>query len=100
MRSVLFNNKNLPTPPCKQHFPPKLNAGASCAVNATTAEEAKAKGILPPDWNTRSCNDCLHPGLPHKQPTISQNIPVNTPLNQYTNEQLQKLKGQHINKID
>ena len=95
--SILFNKHNLPTPPCKQHFPPKLNTNA-CGVTAKTPEEAIALGILPADWNVCAENECIHPGFAHKQPAESQNILINTPLCEYTNGQLIILKGQHISK--
>ena len=95
MKSILFNKHNLPTPPCKQSFPPTINT-KSCATNATTPEQAIALGLLPKDWGNCKPENCIHNGLAHKQPLISQNIPVNTSIFNYSNEQLQLLKGQRI----
>ena len=95
MKSILFNKHNLPTPPCKQHFPPKTNTKA-CGVYAKTPEEAVALGLLPKDWGDCNPENCIHSGLPHKQPEISQKIPINTPISSYTAEQKKILKGQRI----
>lgn len=95
MKSILFNKRNLPTPPCKQHFPPTINTKA-CGVYAKTPEEAIALGLLPKDWGNCNPENCIHSGLPHKQPAVSQNIPINTPISSYTAEQKKILKGQRI----
>ena len=95
MNSILFNKHNLPTPPCKKAFPPNVN-NQGCGTHVTTIADAVARGIMPPNHDTSCGCDCKKSGLPHKQPTISQNIPINTSVSSYSTEQLSKLKGQKI----
>ena len=46
----LFIKNDLPTPPCKQHFPMVLNHNSSCQINYKTAQKAIVAGALPEDW--------------------------------------------------
>jgi hypothetical protein len=45
----LLRNNNLPTPPCKKHFPVALNKNG-CVNDALTPAEAINLGYLPKDW--------------------------------------------------
>lgn len=45
----LLQNNDLPTPPCKQHFPVSLNKNG-CDVDVFTPEQAINQGYLPKDW--------------------------------------------------
>jgi len=45
----LLPNKCLPTPPCKQSFPMKLQNG-SCGKGYTDPQQAIADGLLPTNW--------------------------------------------------
>jgi hypothetical protein len=45
----LLQNNNLPTPPCKQHFPVSLNKNG-CDIDVFTPEQAIDQGYLPKDW--------------------------------------------------
>jgi hypothetical protein len=47
---------NLPTPPCKQHYPPMLSHNG-CDIDVVTWQQAKAVGILPPDY--LNCPPCV-----------------------------------------
>jgi hypothetical protein len=49
MRGGLMAKNCLPTPANKQPFPMMLNKNG-CDVNALTPAQAKANGLLPPDW--------------------------------------------------
>ena len=93
MQSVLFNTKNLPTPACKKHFPMNVNNN-SCAAVINNPQEAIAKGLLPSDWN--NCKPCANAGRPHQLSKHSQNIPINTVLKAYKQEQTEMLSGQEI----
>ena len=93
--SSLMASQNLPTPPCKQHFPPALSHNkGTCQINVNTPQEAIATGVLPTNW--MNCGTCEHPGNAIKLPTNSQNIRVQTSLNNYTDEQVALLFGQKI----
>ena len=48
-------NNNLPTPSCMQHYPPMF-AHTGCNTNVVTWQEAKAVGIMPP--NFMNCPPC------------------------------------------
>ena len=48
-------NNNLPTPECMQHYPPMFSH-TGCNMNVVTWQEAKAVGILPPDY--MNCPPC------------------------------------------
>jgi hypothetical protein len=51
----LAKNKNLPTPSCMQHYPPMLSH-RGCNTDVVTWQEAKAVGIMPPDY--MECPPC------------------------------------------
>jgi hypothetical protein len=70
-------NNNLPTPSCMQHYPPMLS-NTGCGTDVITWQEAKAVGIMPPDY--MECAPCA----PNKCAIIcaSSNIaPTPTPPN-------------------
>ena len=48
-------NNNLPTPSCMQHYPPMLSH-TGCNSNVVTWQQAKAVGIMPPDY--MECPPC------------------------------------------
>lgn len=48
--TLLYTNKCLPTPPCKQSFPMIINNTNTCASFYLTPQEAQADGLLPADW--------------------------------------------------
>jgi hypothetical protein len=48
-------NNNLPTPSCMQHYPPMF-AHTGCNTNVVTWQEAKAVGIMPPNY--MNCPPC------------------------------------------
>jgi hypothetical protein len=56
----LAKNKNLPTPSCMQHYPPMLSH-KGCDTNVITWQEAKAVGIMPPDYMDCILNPLGHP---------------------------------------
>ena len=47
---------NLPTPACMQHYPPMLSH-TGCDSNVVTWQQAKAVGIVPPDY--MNCPPCV-----------------------------------------
>jgi len=51
---------NLPTPACIQHYPPMLSHNG-CDSDVITWQQAKAKGILPPDYY--NCPPCTQAQL-------------------------------------
>ena len=56
--TFLYARQCLPTPPCKQHFPPTIMK-TGCDINYTTPSEAIAGGILPSNWGSCSqLNQC------------------------------------------
>lgn len=90
IRGAFLNTKDLPTPPCKAHFPPTLNGSAGCVKHTTDP-----KDILHHKCKT-GCSGCDNPGLPQNMPLVSQNIRIGTPLSQYTAAQKSILSGQRI----
>ena len=93
--SSLMATQNLPTPPCKQAFPPALSHNrGTCQINVKTPTEAIATGILPSNW--MDCGTCERPGNAIKLPINSQNIHVQTNLINYSDEQVAQLFGQKI----
>jgi len=94
-QSSLMSTQNLPTPACKEAFPPALSHNrGTCQINVNTPDQAKATGILPQNWG--ECNLCRHPGNAIKLPVNSQNITVQTDLINYTDAQVSLLFGQKI----
>lgn len=98
LRGAYMLTKDLPTPPCKAPFPPRLNGAASCAVHAKTLEEAQQLGIVPKEPCGKPCGPptCYKPGRPHKEPAVSQDIATNTPLPGFSASQRALLAGQRV----
>ena len=95
-QSSLMANKNLPTPACKQAYPPALSHNrGTCQINVNTPEQAKAAGVLPDNWMT-CVPRCENPGNAVKLPVNSQRITVHTNLSDYTAEELGQLFGQYV----
>lgn len=99
IKTNLMIKKNLPTPPCLQPFPMKLNHSTGCNINFFTPEEAIKAGLLPKDW--MACTSCHQLGCPKDKDyiydsitktyqKISMNIDLtsNTPIN--TKEQTEE----------
>ena len=93
-RTSLMSTVNLPTPDCKKPYPMELNHTGNCQKNFMTSDDAIIGGMLPKDW--MNCNKCLNPGMSYITHLDSQDIPIHTSQQEYTNEQLNKLDGQFI----
>jgi len=94
MYSGLMAKNDLPTPPCKAPFPPVGKANKWCGETYTDPELAKAAGLLSMDWG--DCKKCLKAGRMEQTNVVSQDVPVNTPLSGYTENQLKSLDGQRV----
>ena len=51
----ISKKNNLPTQPCMQHYPPMLSR-TGCSTNVVTWQQAKAAGIVPPNY--MNCPPC------------------------------------------
>ena len=91
-RTAMMSKLNLPTPACKKPYPMVLNHNGNCQINFMTSDDAIKRGMLPRDW--MNCAKCLNPGMSYITHLDSQNIPTQTPLNDYTKSQRKKLDGQ------
>ena len=69
---------NLPTPSCMQHYPPMLSH-TGCNTNVVTWQEAKAVGIMPPNY--MECPPCDV----NKCDIICGYLYPNTPIPEYPN---------------
>ena len=94
MYSGLMAKNDLPTPPCKAPFPPVGKANKWCGETYTVPEFAKAAGLISMDWG--DCRKCLKAGRMKQTNMVSQDIPVNTSLSKYTENQLEGLDGQTV----
>ena len=63
IRTALMTKNDLPTPPCKATYPPKLNHNSTCQINFQTPQDAINAGVLSQDW--MNCNRCGRAARPY-----------------------------------
>ena len=85
---------SLPTPSCKQAWPPRLSSSGPCESKVVYPSEAIEAGLLPKDWG--KCKACPRPGLPVKLPPQSQCIKPGTSVASYTSGEIDLLGGQFV----
>jgi hypothetical protein len=94
-RTVLMSKLGLPTPPEKAPFPMALSHNrGTCQINFLTPSEAQARGLLIPSWMLHAV--CGRAARPHRTTTVSQDVPVQTGLENYSNVDKKFLDGQQL----
>jgi hypothetical protein len=63
IRTALMTKNDLPTPPCKASYPPKLNHNSTCQINFQTPQDAINAGVLSQDW--MNCDRCGRAARPY-----------------------------------